>query len=131
VSAHGMDPKLGRSLNSLSFSLCSIFVPTFSLERNNSGPKIFVMGLFRFHILTVWHFSYCHPHCVLAASLPHIWDFLMVPPVLHPTLLHIYIHSSGPLGFSPVSNTSPNLILPPYSLHVSSHNQVPPSFYLL
>jgi hypothetical protein len=36
---HGMDPKVGRSLDGLSFSLCSIFVPAFSLDRNNSGSK--------------------------------------------------------------------------------------------
>ena len=29
---YGMDHKLGRSLDSLSFSLCSIFVPAFLLD---------------------------------------------------------------------------------------------------
>ena len=39
-----MDSKVGRSLNGLSFSFCSIFVPAFSLEWNNSGSKILQMG---------------------------------------------------------------------------------------
>jgi hypothetical protein len=39
VSAHGMDPKLGQSLGGLSFSLCSIFVPPFLSDRNNSGQQ--------------------------------------------------------------------------------------------
>jgi hypothetical protein len=36
----GMNAKLGQSLDGLSFSLCSIFVPEFPLDRNNSGLKI-------------------------------------------------------------------------------------------
>jgi hypothetical protein len=39
-----MDPKLGWSLGGLSFSLCSIFVPEFLLDRNNSGLKNLKMG---------------------------------------------------------------------------------------
>jgi hypothetical protein len=39
-----MGPKLGWSLGDLSFSLCSIFVPAFPLDRNNSGLKIVKMG---------------------------------------------------------------------------------------
>ena len=34
-----MDPKLGQSLDGLSFSLCSIFVPSFPLGRNNFESK--------------------------------------------------------------------------------------------
>jgi hypothetical protein len=34
-----MDTKLGRSLDGLSFSLCSIFASAFLLDRNNSGSK--------------------------------------------------------------------------------------------
>jgi hypothetical protein len=41
---HGIDPNLSHSLGGLSFSLCSIFVPTFPLDRNNSGLKILKMG---------------------------------------------------------------------------------------
>jgi hypothetical protein len=33
------DPKVGLSLDDLSFSLCSIFVTAFPLDRNNSGLK--------------------------------------------------------------------------------------------
>jgi hypothetical protein len=40
VFADGMDLKVGRSLDSLFFNLCSIFVPAFSLDRNNSGLKV-------------------------------------------------------------------------------------------
>ena len=39
VPAQEMDSKLGWSLDSLSFSLCSIFVAAFLLDRNNSGLK--------------------------------------------------------------------------------------------
>ena len=35
----GMDHKLGQSLGGLSLSLCSIFVPAFHLDRNNSELK--------------------------------------------------------------------------------------------
>ena len=35
----GMDHKLGQSLGGLSFSLCSILVPAFHLDRNNSELK--------------------------------------------------------------------------------------------
>ena len=44
VLVHGMDPKLGRSLGGLSFSLCFIFVLIFPLDRNNSGSRIVKMG---------------------------------------------------------------------------------------
>jgi len=39
-----MNPKLGRSLSSFSFSLCSIFVPVLLLDMNNSGSRILKMG---------------------------------------------------------------------------------------
>jgi hypothetical protein len=42
VSLHGIDAKLGQSLNGLSFILCSIFLGgdrKFPLDRNNSGSK--------------------------------------------------------------------------------------------
>ena len=41
---HGMVPNLGWPLGGLSFSLCSIFVPAFPLDRNNSGLKILKIG---------------------------------------------------------------------------------------
>jgi hypothetical protein len=36
VSADGMDLIVGHSLDGLSFNLCSIFVPAFPLDRDNS-----------------------------------------------------------------------------------------------
>jgi hypothetical protein len=39
-----MDPKLGLPLDCLSFSLYSIFVPTYLLDRKNSGTKILKMS---------------------------------------------------------------------------------------
>jgi hypothetical protein len=39
-----MDHTLGQSLDDLSFTLCSIFVPTFPLDRNNLGLNILKMG---------------------------------------------------------------------------------------
>ena len=41
---HGMDPKLGQSLDGLFFSLCSNFVSAFPLDRKNSGSEILLMG---------------------------------------------------------------------------------------
>lgn len=38
--SRGMDPKLARSLDGLSFSLCSPFILSFLLDRNNSGSKL-------------------------------------------------------------------------------------------
>jgi hypothetical protein len=39
VSVEGMDRTVGPYLDGLSFSLCSIFVPAFLLDRDNSGLK--------------------------------------------------------------------------------------------
>jgi hypothetical protein len=41
---HGMDLKLDWSQGGLSFSLSSIFVPAFSLDRNNSRSKFLKTG---------------------------------------------------------------------------------------
>jgi hypothetical protein len=38
------DSKLDHSLVSLSFSICSIFLPVFPLDRNNDGLKILEIG---------------------------------------------------------------------------------------
>ena len=46
-SEHGMDAKVGWSLDCFSFSLCSIFFPV-PLYRNNSG-QIFEMGGWSHH----------------------------------------------------------------------------------
>jgi hypothetical protein len=40
-----MDLKLSQSLDLLSFSLISIFVPAVLLDRNNSGSEILTMGI--------------------------------------------------------------------------------------
>jgi hypothetical protein len=40
-----MHPMLGQSLGSLSFSIVSIFVPEFPLDRKNSGLKNLKMGV--------------------------------------------------------------------------------------
>ena len=42
---HGINSKLGGSLDGLSFNLCSIFVPAVPLDRNNSGLKILKKGM--------------------------------------------------------------------------------------
>jgi hypothetical protein len=76
VPPQGINPKLDRSLDGLSSSLCSIFVLVFLLVRNNSGSKTLKMdgpclstgpcltaggGLFKFPLLTVGHFGGGHP----------------------------------------------------------------------
>ena len=43
-SPHEMDPNLGQSLDCLSLSLFSIFVPVVLLDRNNSGSEILIVG---------------------------------------------------------------------------------------
>jgi hypothetical protein len=40
VPNYGMDPKLGQSLVGHFFGLCSIFVPSFLLDRNNFGSQV-------------------------------------------------------------------------------------------
>jgi hypothetical protein len=42
--SHKIDPKLGGSLDFLSFSLFSIFVPAVLLDRNDSGPEFLTVG---------------------------------------------------------------------------------------
>jgi hypothetical protein len=54
VPAHGMDPKLGWSLEGLSFSLCSIFVSAFLLDMNNSGSKFLKVGWYKFGGKNYW-----------------------------------------------------------------------------
>ena len=39
VSADGIDTQVWQSLHGLPFSICSIFVPEFPLDRNNAGLK--------------------------------------------------------------------------------------------
>ena len=51
VPIYGMNLKLGRSLKGLSFRLCSIFVPEFPLDRNNSGSKILKMDGWPHHAI--------------------------------------------------------------------------------
>jgi hypothetical protein len=44
VSVDGMDPTVGRSLDGLFFSLCSIFVLAFPLDRDNYELNFFRWG---------------------------------------------------------------------------------------
>ena len=44
MTGYRMDPKLGWSLDVLSFSLCSIFVLAFPLDRDNCGLEILKVG---------------------------------------------------------------------------------------
>ena len=84
---HGMDPKVGRSLGCLSFSICSIFfVLTFPLGRNNSGLKILrwiggpIPHLGAMSIYWTWSFQVLFPRC---------WAFQLMSSPLGPgSLLH-------------------------------------------
>jgi hypothetical protein len=120
VPARGMDTKLGWSLDGLSFNLCSIFVPTYSLDRNNSGSNILrwidgpISSLGDVSIYWRWSLQGHSPHGwtfhlrsspLCPGSLSHL-SYLEPSrgsPDPYPTLLHISIHSPGHLGFSPVS----------------------------
>jgi hypothetical protein len=59
VPAHGMDPKLGQSLDGLSFNFCSSFVPAFLLDRNNSGSLIYTYVYMKYiYIYYIYIFIY-------------------------------------------------------------------------
>jgi hypothetical protein len=115
VPAHGIDPKLGQSLDDFSFSLCFIFVPAFLFDRDNSGSKFLrrvhgpIPQLATMSIYWKWSFNVLSPHCwtfrLLGAShIPGVWGFPEVLLVPHCTLMHISISSSGSMNFSPVSH---------------------------
>jgi hypothetical protein len=118
---HGVDSKMSRSLGGLSFSFCSISVPTFLLDRNNSGSKILKMGEWP----PASNGAHVHPLVVVVIPLPfpNCWTIQLMPSALSPVslshprflglsggsfasqplLLSIPIHSTDLLGFSPVS----------------------------
>jgi hypothetical protein len=84
----GMDLMMEWPLDGLSLSLCSVFVPAFPLDRENSGLKFFKMGewshpsagahVYQLKVIssgfisqlfeTVGYFGECDPHWVLGAS---------------------------------------------------------------
>lgn len=131
------------------------FVPVFHLDRNNSGLKIlrWVHGpiplLKAMSIYWIWSLWVLSPHCWVfqIMSSPLGPENLLCPwclklssdplPCPHTPLLHISIHSPGPVDFSPVSSHIwscypphfPSPLLQPSSLYSSaSHNySVPPS----
>ena len=136
-----IDPKLGQSLDSLSFSFFSFFVPEVLLNRNHSG-----LGNFDCAVVTAfpqpaalsisWRWS-------LQVFTPHYWVFWLRSPPWGPksfspprflglsrespylsvlTKLHISIYSTGPMGFSPFPHL-PNT----RTWSLLSHNQVLPS----
>ena len=114
-----MGPKLSQSLDALSFSLCSIFIPVLPLDINNFVSRILKMGGWphasngdHVYLLDMVSLGSISPLVGLLAKviligtshIPGVWDFLEVPLSPHPTLLHISIHSAGLLGFFPVSS---------------------------
>ena len=96
-------------------------VPTFSLDRNNSGlkslrwvggpiPQLGAMSIYR-----MWPLQVLSPRCwefqLMSSSLGHrsfLNPWLMAlsngSPISYPSLLHISIHSLGSLDLSPVSS---------------------------
>jgi hypothetical protein len=81
VCVNEIDPKLGQSLGGLSFSLCSIFVPAFSLGRNNSGLNILKMGGCS-PISTGDHVYLLE--VVSSSSISHCWTFQQILSPLSP-----------------------------------------------
>jgi hypothetical protein len=70
---------VGQSLDGLSFSLCFIFVPSFPLDKNNSGLKFFswVGGL-----IYLLEAMFIHWRWSLQVSSPYCWVFqLMSSPL--------------------------------------------------
>jgi hypothetical protein len=98
---HEMDLKSGQSLDHLSFSLFSIFVPAVLLDRNNSGSEI----LDPFILLAIWA-SLLPPHPPVPDPIPlfppphfsHPGHSLPLPPFIipFPLLSGIEVSSLGP-----------------------------------
>ena len=118
---------MGQTLDSLCFSLCSIFVPVFHLDRKISGFKnlrcmggpVPQLGA----VPNYWRWSLqvpspppffflvisakSHPPWLLGAShFPVVWDFLVATPVPHCPLLHVSVQFPDPLYFSPVPSSA-------------------------
>lgn len=137
-----MNPKLGWSLDGLSFFLCFVVVPAFLLDRNNLGSKILktpMPPLGTQSIYWRWSLQILSPHCwafskfpslaVRSYSLsprspshPRFLELLRgsphAPRSLDPQQLPISICSPGLLGFSAVSLITKRVPLsspPPFS----------------
>lgn len=99
VSADGMDPKVGHSLDSLSFSLCSIFCLCFSIGQEHFWVKNFEVsgwphpsngslftggGFYRFYFILGGILAKVIP--IRPRSLVYPWHLGVssgYPPVLH------------------------------------------------
>jgi hypothetical protein len=84
-------------------------------------------SLFRFHLLTVGHFGWGHPHCILGTShIPGVWDFLKVPstsPTWTATYLFIHLTLWASLLSMPIPDPDP-VFHSPFPLQ---HRSLPPS----
>ena len=145
MSVDRIHAKVWQSLDGLSFSLCSIFVPAFPLDRNNSGLKFLrwvgvpISQLGAMPINWIWSLQVLSPLCFvfqLLSSLlgprnlffPDIREFLVASPSSpSPTAKHL--HSIfRPLYFSPSLPTpDPAPLFSPPSLS----SQVLPFLYHL
>jgi hypothetical protein len=122
-----------RPLCVLSFSFCSIFIPLFPLDRNNSGLKFLKMGGWspastgsHVYLLEVVSSGFISPRLMSSPLSPGILSY---PRILglprgflcpYPPLLHISNHSHDPLSFSTLSSSPsppPARILLPLASH--------------
>jgi hypothetical protein len=133
IGAHrGMDPNVGWSLNNLSFSFCSTFVPAFLLDGSNSGSKLLKVGWWPYpstadhvYLLEVVALGYISLVLGISANfitieswethIPGLLDFLEVPPISTPAVA--YFHSPGFLALSPpIPDPAPRFFLSPAPL---------------
>lgn len=153
-----MNPKLGWSLDGLSFFLCFVVVPAFLLHRNNFGSKILktpMPPLGAQSIYWRWSLQILSPHCWAFSKFPSLavrsyslsprspshsrfLELLRGSPhptpacSLDPQQLPISICSPGLLGFSAVSLITKLVPLfppPPFS-HSDPSLPLPPMIIL-
>jgi hypothetical protein len=128
----------------------SFFLSTFPLDKNNSMSKILKVDwwlypstcallytrgdLNRFHLPSVGHVSWSHPHWLLGAChITGLWEYPEVTPT-HPNdlQLHNSSHFPGPLVFSPIPPTQKHyLFLSPFPFTLPFLTQVTISIYFL
>ena len=119
-----MNPKLGGSLDHLYLSLLSIFVLAVLLDSYNSWSDFLTVG-WQPHpstwcpvfLLDMDSMSSLSPLLSISSlwvlrvsCLPNLQYILEGPLNYHPLKLHIFFHSAGPLGFSPIPLPIPDHI---------------------
>jgi hypothetical protein len=120
---------VGRSLDGLSFSLCSIFVPAFPLDRDNSGLNFLDGRGGPMSIYRRWSRQVPSPFCCVfqlmssplgPGSLLHPWD-LGLPSVSRSSWPTVFLFILKALWISLLSLPLPGPAPPPFFLPVMGH----------